>query len=79
VLSLVFWAWLLGPLGAFLAVPLTLLVKAMMVDADPQAHWLRPLISSPDELPTDETDEPPADALPAAAPGLDPAPQTIRP
>ena len=50
VLSLVFWAWLLGPLGAFLAVPLTLLVKAMMVDADPEAHWLRPLISSPDEL-----------------------------
>jgi AI-2 transport protein TqsA len=49
VLSLVFWAWLLGPLGAFLAVPLTLLVKALMVDADPQAHWLRPMIASSDE------------------------------
>ena len=79
-LSLVFWAWLLGALGAFLAVPLTLLVKAMMVDADPQARWLRPLISSPDELPTDEPPghEPQADALPAA-PGPDPTPQTIRP
>jgi predicted PurR-regulated permease PerM len=49
VLSLVFWAWLLGPLGAFLGVPLTLLVKALMVDADPQAHWLKPLIASSDE------------------------------
>jgi AI-2 transport protein TqsA len=48
VLSLVFWAWLLGPLGAFLAVPLTLLVKALMVDADPEAHWLTPLIASSD-------------------------------
>lgn len=44
-LSLVFWAWLLGPLGALLAVPLTLLVRAALVDADPGAHWLLPLIS----------------------------------
>jgi AI-2 transport protein TqsA len=73
VLSLVFWAWLLGPLGAFLAVPLTLLVKAMMVDADPQAHWLRPLISSPDEPATDIVEPSPS------APALDPAPQTLRP
>jgi AI-2 transport protein TqsA len=56
VLSLVFWAWLLGPLGAFLAVPLTLLVKALMIDADPQAHWLQPLISSPDEPTTNSND-----------------------
>ena len=31
-LSLVFWSWLIGPLGAVLAVPLTLLAKAMLVD-----------------------------------------------
>jgi predicted PurR-regulated permease PerM len=49
----VFWAWLLGPLGAFLAVPLTLLVKALMVDADPGAHWLQPLVSSADETPAE--------------------------
>ena len=34
-LALIFWAWLLGPLGALLAIPLTLLVKALLVDADP--------------------------------------------
>lgn len=37
--ALFFWAWLLGPLGAILAIPLTLLVKAVLVDIDPQARW----------------------------------------
>ncbi|MGZ4482752.1 MAG: AI-2E family transporter [Nocardioidaceae bacterium] len=44
-LSLIFWAWVFGPLGALLAVPLTLLAKALMVDADEDAAWLRPLLS----------------------------------
>jgi predicted PurR-regulated permease PerM len=43
-LSLVFWAWVLGPLGALLAIPLSLLAKALLVDGDPGAHWLRPLL-----------------------------------
>jgi AI-2 transport protein TqsA len=43
-LSLVVWAWILGPLGAVLAVPLTLLVKALMVDVDPGARWVAGLI-----------------------------------
>lgn len=43
--SLVFWAWLIGPLGALLAVPLTLLCKAVLVDADPRARWTVPLLS----------------------------------
>ena len=37
--ALVFWAWLLGPLGAILAIPLTLLAKSMLVDVDPRARW----------------------------------------
>jgi AI-2 transport protein TqsA len=53
-LSLVFWAWVLGALGALLAIPLSLLVKALLVDVDPSVRWLNPLIgdttqSSPDE------------------------------
>jgi predicted PurR-regulated permease PerM len=44
-LSLVFWAWVLGPLGAILALPLTLLLKALLVDVDPRAGWLGPLLS----------------------------------
>ncbi len=50
-LSLVFWAFVLGPLGALLAVPLSLLVRAVLVDADPQAQWLRELISGPPSPP----------------------------
>ena len=33
-LSVVFWAAVLGPLGALMAVPLTLLAKALLVEAD---------------------------------------------
>jgi AI-2 transport protein TqsA len=47
--SLVFWTWVIGPLGALLAIPLTLFAKALLVDADPSARWLRPLISNKDE------------------------------
>ena len=49
-LGLFFWAWLLGPLGAILAIPLTLLAKALLVDIDPQAKWAAVLLrDSPTE------------------------------
>ena len=44
--ALVFWAWLLGPLGALLAIPLTLLAKALLVDVDPTARWATALAGS---------------------------------
>jgi predicted PurR-regulated permease PerM len=43
-LAVLFWGWVLGALGAFLAVPLTLLVKALLVDVDPHGHWLDVLL-----------------------------------
>ncbi len=46
VLALVFWGWVLGPLGAFLAIPLTLLVKAVLIDIDPATRWVDSLITS---------------------------------
>ena len=50
-LSLAFWAWAIGPLGAILAVPLSLLVRSLLVEADPDARWLLPLISGrPEEI-----------------------------
>ncbi|WP_395658147.1 AI-2E family transporter [Nocardioides sp.] len=56
--SLVFWTWVVGPLGAILAIPLTLFGKALLVDSDPTARWLRPLISNRDEQPPpDEADD----------------------
>jgi AI-2 transport protein TqsA len=45
-IALVFWAWLLGPLGALLAIPLTLLIKALLVDVDPTARWANALAGS---------------------------------
>lgn len=47
--SLVFWTWVIGPLGALLAIPLTLFAKALLIDTDPDARWLRPLISNKDD------------------------------
>ncbi|MGY2003508.1 AI-2E family transporter [Blastococcus sp. SYSU DS1024] len=42
--ALLFWGWVLGALGALLAIPLTLLVKALLVDVDPRGHWLDALL-----------------------------------
>jgi predicted PurR-regulated permease PerM len=50
-LSLVVWTFLLGPLGALLAVPMTLLVRALFIDADPRAAWVSPLIDAQVEDP----------------------------
>jgi hypothetical protein len=64
-LSLVFWAWILGPLGAVLAIPLTLLVKALFLDVDPSTRWLGGLISG-GRLPEPTADT--ADTAPADRP-----------
>lgn len=45
-LSLVFWAYVLGPLGALLAVPMTLMVKTLLIDIDPAARWVNAFIAS---------------------------------
>ena len=42
--SVLLWAVVIGPVGAILAVPLTLFAKAVLVDADPANHIWRPLI-----------------------------------
>ncbi|UFU02675.1 AI-2E family transporter [Ruania suaedae] len=39
-LSLTFWTLVVGPLGAILAVPLTLAAKSALVDAHPEARWI---------------------------------------
>ena len=35
LLSLIFWAWALGAIGALLAVPFSLFMRAILVEADP--------------------------------------------
>ena len=59
-LSLVFWTWVVGPLGALLAVPLSLLTKALLVEADPRARWALPLISGK-PAPTEQPKPPGSD------------------
>ena len=44
-LSLVFWTWVIGPLGAILAVPLSLFARAVLAESDPSTRWALPLIS----------------------------------
>ena len=52
--SLIFWTWVLGAVGALLAVPLTLLTKALLIDIDPATRWADSLIGdttdNPDEI-----------------------------
>jgi predicted PurR-regulated permease PerM len=45
ILSLIFWAAVLGPVGAFLAVPLTMAVKQLVLEGDEEARWLAELMS----------------------------------
>jgi predicted PurR-regulated permease PerM len=48
--SLLFWTWVLGPVGALLAVPMSLLFRAILVEADPDQHWRLPLVTGrPDD------------------------------
>lgn len=45
-LSLLLWAVVLGPLGALLAVPLTLFFKAILVDSSPETRWMDAFLTS---------------------------------
>jgi AI-2 transport protein TqsA len=70
-LSFIFWAWLLGGPGAFLALPLTLFI-AVMFDTFPETRWLASLIgvSSPGSSAASGPDA----GLPASAPNSGPVP-----
>ncbi|MDI9917794.1 AI-2E family transporter [Rhodococcus sp. IEGM 1379] len=63
-LSLVFWSWVLGALGALLAIPLSLLVKAVLLDIDPATRWADILISGPKEVPKEVPEERPKEGPP---------------
>jgi len=63
ILSLIFWAAVLGPVGALLAVPLTLAIKELVLEADEDNELLAELMSSgqdseaPDEAASNEKPE----------------------
>lgn len=47
--SVLFWAVVLGPMGAVLAIPLILLVRMLVVDSNPNMTWVRPALGDLDE------------------------------
>lgn len=62
--SLVFWAWVLGPLGFILAIPLTVIV-VMILASNPETHWLTVLLTMDTvRLEGSPPPQPPADVEP---------------
>ncbi|MDR2170754.1 MAG: AI-2E family transporter [Planctomycetaceae bacterium] len=45
LLSLIFWGWLLGPIGMFLSAPLTMVLKIVLQN-DQKTHWIAVLLSN---------------------------------
>jgi len=45
-ISVFFWSAVLGPFGALLGVPMTMAVKELILEADPDTVWIARLISS---------------------------------
>lgn len=39
--SVIFWTFVIGPLGAILSIPLTLLTRSLVLEGNPDALWLR--------------------------------------
>jgi predicted PurR-regulated permease PerM len=46
VFSVVFWTAILGPLGAILSIPMTLIFKELIFEADSQNSWIGTLMSA---------------------------------
>ena len=62
--SVVFWTFIIGPLGAILAVPMTLLTRAVLLQGGPQTAWYAWL--SGDDLPKAPAPEPEPEPATAA-------------
>lgn len=58
-LSLVFWGWILGPMGMLLSVPLTMTIRIALESSERTRRWAT-LLTRSDERPT----EPPAEPAP---------------
>jgi predicted PurR-regulated permease PerM len=63
VISIVFWGFVLGPVGAIIAMPLTVGFKLLLLERSPDSHWLALLISARDS----DTHEIPQEAVPGHA------------
>jgi len=48
-LSLIFWGWVLGPVGMLLSVPLTMIVKVIL-ESDAQTRWFAVMLGSVSDI-----------------------------
>ena len=45
-LAVIIWTWVLGPIGAFIALPLTVMVKKLLLESYPETQLVAQLLSS---------------------------------
>ncbi|KQX06930.1 hypothetical protein ASC59_03680 [Leifsonia sp. Root1293] len=82
--SVLFWAVIIGPIGAILAIPLTLFAKTVLIDADPDARRWQPALGPTaatrelmdDEIRSDSEHRRARHAAPATAPPVDQSSRT---
>jgi predicted PurR-regulated permease PerM len=49
ILALVYWSWVLGPVGSLLALPLTVMVKMLLLERDTSTQWFATVIGASDD------------------------------
>jgi predicted PurR-regulated permease PerM len=69
--SVFFWTWVIGPLGAILCIPLTLFVRTVMLEPYESTRWLADLIDAGGK--GSGRPEDPGGQEPGAAEGVAPA------
>lgn len=63
VFSVIFWSAILGPFGAILSIPMTLIIKELVLEADEQNAWMASFLSAaPEVKPSDSAGEEPQTA-----------------
>jgi AI-2 transport protein TqsA len=65
-LSVIFWAWLLGPIGAILAVPLSVLIQDLAFGPEHHPDIGRPELVTPSAMPTPSESLPEVSSAPHA-------------
>jgi predicted PurR-regulated permease PerM len=62
LLSIILWGWVLGIMGGLLAVPMTLLVRRVLLEAYDESRWITDLLGRPGRPPVDDAGaRPPGD------------------
>jgi predicted PurR-regulated permease PerM len=46
ILAMIYWSWVLGPVGSLLALPLTVMVKMLLLDRDSGARWIATVVGA---------------------------------